>query len=98
VCEKEGEASTNCSRGQVQKRLLQQRLRVPGSRRHSLYRNKTTGRNGLTEAESGTVHMLRRSLKEKKSLTIDDWGAMEGAAKTDGRRARGKMDRVKRKR
>jgi len=85
VCKREGEASTNCSRGRVQKRLLQQRLRVPGSRRHSLHENKTTGRNRSTEAASGTVHVLRQSLK-KKSLTIDDWGAMEGAAGTEEER------------
>jgi len=52
-----------------------------------MHGNKTIGRNGLTEAESGTVHMLRQSLK-KKSPIIDDWGAMEGAAETGGRRAR----------
>jgi hypothetical protein len=34
---------------------------------------------------------------EKKSLTIDDWGAIEGAARTGRRRARGKRDRVERK-
>jgi len=34
--------------------------------------------------------MLRQSLKKKKkSLTIDDWGVIEGAAGTDRRRARG---------
>jgi hypothetical protein len=72
---------------------------VPRSRRHSIYRNKTVGRNGLTEAELGTVHVLRQSLKKKKkkSLIIDDWGAIEGAAGIGGRRARGKRDRVERK-
>lgn len=69
VCEREGEVSTNCSWGRVQKRLLQQRLRVPRSRRHSVHGNKTTGRNGSTEAESGTVHVLRQSLKKKKKAS-----------------------------
>ena len=40
--------------------------------------------------------MLQQSFK-KKSLIIDDWGAMEGVAGTGGRKARGKMDRVERK-
>jgi len=62
---------------------------VPRSGRHSVHRNKTIGRNRLTEPELGIVYILRRSLKEKKSLIIDNWGAMEGAAGTDGRRARG---------
>jgi len=35
--------------------------------------------------------------KRKKSLIIDDWGVIEGAAGTGGRRARGKIDRVERK-
>jgi hypothetical protein len=62
---------------------------VPKSRWYSIHRNKTTGRNRLMEVELGIVHILQQSLKKKKSLTINDWGAMEGAAKTDGRRARG---------
>jgi len=61
---------------------------VPRSGRHSIYKNKTIGRNRLTEVELGIVHILRQSLK-KKSLIIDDWGAIEGAVRMDGRRARG---------
>jgi len=61
-----------------------------------MYRNKIIGRNGLIEAELGIVYMLRQSFK-KKSLIIDDWGVIEGAAGTGGRRARGERDRVERK-
>ena len=42
------------------------------------------------------MYVLRQSLK-KKSLIIDDWGAIEGAAGIGRRRARGKRDRVERK-
>ena len=48
------------------------------------------------EVELGIVYILWQSLK-KKSLIIDDWGAIEGAARTGGRRVRGKRDRVERK-
>ena len=37
------------------------------------------------------MHILQQSLK-KKSLTIDDWGAMEGAAKR-GRLGRAEEER-----
>ena len=55
------------------------------------------GRNKSTEVELGIIYILRQSLKKKKSLTIDNWGAIEGAAGIGGRRVRGKRDRVERK-
>ena len=51
-----------------------------------MHRNKIIGRSGLTEAELGIVYVLWQSLK-KKSLIIDNWGAIKGAARMGGRRA-----------
>ena len=54
-----------------------------------MHKNKTIGRDRLIEGESRDSTCAAAEF-EKKSLTIDNWGAMEGAARTDGRKARGK--------
>lgn len=48
------------------------------------------------EVELGTIYILYQSFK-KKILIIDNWGVMEGVAKSGGRKVRGKINRVKKK-